>query len=63
MLSSSRELVAARTEYFDLYFADAAAAGISQAVVLAAGLSGRSTVTSRNTVRHIRRTQRTGVTT
>src|ERR1700749_712486 len=34
--------MAARTRYFDQFFADAAAAGIRQAVILASGLDARS---------------------
>jgi methyltransferase (TIGR00027 family) len=42
ILAASREFVAARTLFFDRYVAEAAAAGISQVVILAAGLDART---------------------
>src|ERR1700759_2264014 len=36
------DVLAARTRYIDAFFADAAAAGVRQAVILAAGLDARA---------------------
>jgi hypothetical protein len=41
-MESITELLVARTRYFDRFFADAGAAGIRQAVILAAGLDTRA---------------------